>query len=124
MNALTEDDLKPPVRFKRRKVAHTKRAHIDSDVPANPRSADAAAAANETPALSENDHDTEDCTPNLKEIIRNRRRPGDRIREAARKVETPTTNELGPVDAPRPPLYASRFVAQTGEVVDRDDTQM
>jgi len=111
----------PQVRFKRRKVAHTKRAHVD-DTPANLQSADAAPTP-ETRALSENGHDA-DGIPNLREILRNRRRPRDRVREAMRKVEDPVNTEPAPGDAPRPDVYASRFVAQTGQVVDRDDTQI
>ena len=68
-------------------------------------------------------NDEEESVPNLKEILRNRKRPRDRLKETVRKVEPSRTDSVQ-VEAPRPDQYTSRFVAQTGQVVDRDDRQM
>lgn len=124
MAAIQEDSPAPSVRFKRRKIAHPKRTYLDDGIPTvataqTPESA----TPNDTPVLLEDIGDAEESMTNLREIIRNRKRPRDRLRDAARKVEAPRT-ELTQVDAPRPDQYTSRFIAQTGQVVDHNDTQM
>jgi hypothetical protein len=68
--------------------------------------------------------DEDESAPNLREILRSRKRPRDRIREATRKPEPAQSQALVVADAPKQDLYATRFVAQTGQVVDRDDRQM
>lgn len=126
MNAEQEEGPVPSIRFKRRKVAHSKRVNTNEDVSTDSVKAQAPAAATPTdnalttPTISRNE---DDSVPNLKDIIRNRKRPGERGRDAARKTEAPR-QELAPVETPRDGQYTSRFVAQTGQVVDRDDQQM
>lgn len=114
--AAEEDTSAPPIRFKRRKITHPKRVNLDNDSPDAATPTDAHSSPNEA-------HREEDAVPNLKEILRNRKRPRDRLRESARKADPPRA-ELVQVDAPRPDHYSSRFVAQTGQVVERDDKQM
>lgn len=120
-----QDTTEPSVRFKRRKTTHTKRTNADDDgaLGPQPRSINATEDTALTPQLAPADQDREDTVPNLKDIIRNRRRPRDRFKETTRKIE-PTSTEIAQVDAPRPGQYTDRFVAQTGQVVDQDDTQM
>lgn len=123
----------PVFRFKRRKIVNQKRVRIDeaesspsstSQAPnaSTPVDAQDSPAALETQSLSA---EPEDSVPNLKEILRARKRPRDRLREAARKVETTKAVALIPAaDGPKPDQYSTRFVAQTGQVVDQDDKQM
>ncbi|KAJ8105778.1 hypothetical protein OPT61_g9975 [Boeremia exigua] len=111
------DDSTPSVSFKRRKTTHTKRTRTD-DAPATTN-----AALDATPDDAPEAAHEEESVPNLKEILRNRKRPRDRIKDAARKPETPHT-ELQQADAPRAGPYTSRFVGQTGQVVDSGDAQM
>lgn len=119
-----EDSSTPSIRFKRRKIAHPKRISFDNDGPmiSTSQSPDAATPTDARSPPKEAPHE-EESVPNLKEILRNRKRPRDRLREAARKVDPPRT-ALVQVDAPRPDQYSSRFVAQTGQVVERDEKQM
>ena len=128
MNSAQEDTSAPSIRFKRRKIAHPKRTtHLEDDTPTIPTSQSPDAVkptdAARSPPPTHNLPEDPDSVPNLKEILRNRKRPRDRLRDAARKSDTPRT-ELVQIDAPRPDQYTSRFVAQTGQVVDRDDKQM
>lgn len=124
MATMQDENPPPSIRFKRRKTAHPKRIHIEDDAPAISASQSPdAATPNDATSPPKEAHDEEEAVPNLKEIIRNRKRPRDRLKEAARKPEMPRT-ELMQADAPRPDQYTSRFVAQTGQVVDRDDKHM
>jgi hypothetical protein len=124
MTSIEEDSTIPTFRFKRRKVNHPKRIRVDDD-DATPFAAQASTAdpASDARSPTKEAGEDEDPTPNLKEILRNRKRPRDRVRDVARKTEVPRT-ELVEVDAPGPDRYTSRFVAQTGHVVDTDDKQM
>ncbi|KAF2639944.1 hypothetical protein P280DRAFT_381672, partial [Massarina eburnea CBS 473.64] len=94
----------PPLRFKRRKIAHAKRHP-------GPSTSEASDAA-----------DVADPTDGLKDALRNRKRP--RAREAERRLETASSQALVPAETPKRSSYESRFVAQTGEVIDADDQQM
>jgi hypothetical protein len=124
MATAQDDESAPSVRFKRRKITHPKRAYLDDETPtvSTAQSPDAA-PSNQVRTPLQNDTVEEESVPNLKEILRNRRRPRDRLKEPSRKPEASKT-ELALLDAPRPDQYTSRFVAQTGQVVDRDDKQM
>lgn len=116
MTAQSDDSAATNLRFKRRKTTHTKRARTDYDG---------------LPTIDNEDHDAasapnaleEETAPNLKEIMRNRKRPRDRFKDTAHRSET---SHLGPalVDVPKQDRYTSRFVAQTGQVVDSSDAQM
>ena len=121
MTTVDDDNTAPSFRFKRRKTTHTKRARIDGDAPTtrSNQTPDAAPAHDAPEAVQ----DEEESMPNLKEILRNRKRPRDRLKDAARKPETSQT-ELVQVEAPRADQYTSRFVAQTGQVVESSDAQM
>jgi hypothetical protein len=121
----TEQDetAAPAIRFKRRKFARSKRVHINEDLPCisdtQPVGVDSRIDAPSPPEQLTDD----DSVPNLRDIIRSRKRPRDRFRDTARNVEAPRT-ELVVVDTPHEGHYTTRFVAQTGQVVDRDDKQM
>jgi hypothetical protein len=126
MTSVEDDSTVPAFRFKRRKVNHPKRVRVDEDdtpeaLVAQPPSTDA--ASNAPPPTKEAQE--EDSMPNLREILRNRKRPRDRLRNIVRKTEASGT-ELVRTDAPEPgpDRYTSRFVSQTGHVVDKDDKQM
>jgi hypothetical protein len=126
MTSIEDDSTVPTFRFKRRKVNHPKRVRLDEDDTPEAfvaQSPNTDAASNAPPPT--NEAQEEDSTPNLREILRNRKRPRDRIRNIARKTEAPGT-ELVRTDAPEPgpARYTSRFVSQTGHVVDKDDKQM
>lgn len=111
------------LRFKRRKTTHTKRARINDEGPAtnNNEALDATSVQNAPEPVQ----DEEDSVPNLKEILRNRKRPRDRPKDATRRPEVSHMDpEHGQVDAPKQDRYTSRFVAQTGQVVDSSDAQM
>lgn len=122
MTTREDDSTATSVHFKRRKTTHTKRARADDG--SNP-----AKPSNETPDATlaldapEPAQDDDEAVPNLKEILRNRKRPRDRLKDTARKPE-PGQTELVQVDAPRQDRYTSRFVAQTGQVVDSSDAHM
>jgi hypothetical protein len=118
-------DSEPTIRFKRRKTTHTKRARLETEddtTRAAPQSPDAASHYAPTPAPEE---DATSLT--LKEILRTRKRPRDRQREAAARAELAKTQAVvlreQDADAPRQG-YTSRFVPQTGQVIDADDQQM
>ncbi|OAL01463.1 hypothetical protein IQ06DRAFT_141655 [Phaeosphaeriaceae sp. SRC1lsM3a] len=124
MNSEREEGPAPNVRFKRRKITHPKRIYTDEDVPSTePQAPDAETRSGDALSLPIISRDSDNPVPNLRDIIRNRRRPGNRVRDAARKSEAPR-QELILVETPPDGQYSSRFVAQTGQVVDRDDTQM
>jgi hypothetical protein len=125
MATVHEDNSAPTIRFKRRKTTHPKRVQLEEDAPVVSTQSPNAAIPNDALSLSlpNGAKDEEETIPNLKEILRNRKRPRDRLKETARKPEV-TRTELVQVDAPRPDQYTSRFVAQTGQVVERDDKQM
>jgi hypothetical protein len=124
MASVHEENSAPSVRFKRRKTTHPKRVQLEDDAPAISISqAPDAATLNDAPLPPRAVNDEDESVPNLKEILRNRKRPRDRLKETARKPEVSRT-ELAQVDAPLPDQYTSRFVAQTGQVVERDDKQM
>jgi hypothetical protein len=125
MATVPDEGSAPAIRFKRRKTAHPKRVYGDEDIPttSETEAPGAAMQSSEVPTLPTGPGDEDDTIPNLKEIIRNRRRPRDRPKDATRKPEVPKA-ELVPVEAPREGLFTGRFVAQTGQVVDKDDKQM
>lgn len=124
MASMQEEAAVPAIRFKRRKTTHIKRVKADEDAAVRPNSSTPdVASPTDAPAPPTAAHE-DDPAPSLKEILRNRKRPRDRVKEAARKPELAKT-ELVPFDAPQQQnAYTSRFVAQTGQVVDRDDKQM
>ncbi|KAL5121020.1 hypothetical protein ACEQ8H_001208 [Pleosporales sp. CAS-2024a] len=119
------DDLKPAVRFKRRNIAHPKRVSTEEETPNTMETQvlDAATPSDIAPIVSTQAGEQQDSVPNLKEIIRNRKRPRDRQKDVARKAEMPSTGIVSN-DTPREGHYTGRFVAQTGQVVGRDDKQM
>lgn len=122
MTTIDDDNNRvPSFRFKRRKITHIKRARTDEDTPPELDTAGHdAATPSDAPAAAQ---DEEDSVPNLKEIIRNRKRPRDRVKDVASKSEAVQTEHVQ-AEAPRADQYTSRFIAQTGQVVDSSDTQM
>jgi hypothetical protein len=131
--ATMNDNDEPAFRFKRRKIVHQKRVRLNKDEPSTstaPQAPNASILADAQgspadPDLQSPSAEADDSVPNLKEILRARKRPRDRLREAARKVENTKSVALIPaVDAPKPDQYSTRFIAQTGQVVDQDDKQM
>lgn len=104
--ATIEENATPSFRFKRRKIAHPRRAHLDDDAPAE--------TAAQTPDVP---HTT---------LFRGRRRRQDRIREGAHKAADRNTQAPMQIDraAEERDQYSGRFIAQTGQVIDRDDKQM
>ncbi|KAF3035090.1 hypothetical protein E8E12_002185 [Didymella heteroderae] len=120
MTSVKDDSAAPSFRFKRRKTAHAKRARVDEDTAESPgtRAFDAT-TADDAPGVAQ---DEEESVANLKEIIRNRKRPRDRLKDVSRKAEPQT--ELVQAEVPRPDQYAGRFALQTGQVVDVSDKQM
>ncbi|KAF2108418.1 hypothetical protein BDV96DRAFT_605781 [Lophiotrema nucula] len=135
MAAAEGNDPIPVFRNKRRKIEH-KRVRLDHDDETLSASAVQSPAAatprsdnGETAIATPHDapEDMEDGVPSLKEILRMRKRPQDRKREAARKAvpQPSTSTDLVVAEASRSSdPYATRFVAQTGQVVDKDDKQM
>jgi hypothetical protein len=114
----------PNVRFKRRKITHSKRVYTnENNLYTEPQAPDAETQSANTLTPPTGSREDDEPVPNLRDIIRNRRHPADRVRDAARKSEAPR-QELALIETPRDGQYTSRFVAQTGQVVDRDDTQM
>ncbi|KAF1930308.1 uncharacterized protein M421DRAFT_371168 [Didymella exigua CBS 183.55] len=120
MTSVEDDSTAPSFRFKRRKTTHTKRARIDDDAASTPsaQALDATTPHNAPEVV----HDEEESVLNLREIIRSRKRPRDRLKEVPRKPEPQT--ELVQIEAPPSDQYAGRFAAQTGQVVDASDKQM
>jgi hypothetical protein len=124
--ATTQDDTSASaIRFKRRKTTHPKRVTAEEDAPTvfTSQSPDAGSLQH-APSPPKEANDDEESAPNLKEILRNRKRPRDRLKESARKADSPRMELVHMEDAPQPDQYTGRFVAQTGQVVDRDDKQM
>jgi hypothetical protein len=120
---MNDHEAEPAIKFKRRKTTHTKRTRLETEAEptvAASQSPDAVAEDATTPAL-----EGDGTSLALKEILRNRKRPRDRLREAAARAELTKTQAivLHDHDAPKQG-YTSRFVPQTGQVVDRDDEQM
>jgi hypothetical protein len=135
MATIEDGGNEPAFRFKRRKIVHQRRTRLNEDPdesstsiasPAPTASVPADVQGSPvTPELHVNPEDADEIVPNLKEILRARKRPRDRLREATRKVETTKSVALIPAaDAPKPDQYSTRFIAQTGQVVDQDDRQM
>ncbi|KAF2876602.1 hypothetical protein BDV95DRAFT_664731 [Massariosphaeria phaeospora] len=126
MDERDQDNTETTPRFKRRKVAQAKRLRLDDDASSeadgHPRGPSAPVPKAST--MHSVATEIEDAVPSLKEILRNRRRPRDRLKEAARNAEATKAQALVHVDVPKPGLYASRFIAQTGQVKDKDDKQM
>jgi hypothetical protein len=127
MATMQDDGSAPAIRFKRRKTAHSKRVYADDDVHTTSESQGPGAATQSravlTPPTASRDGDEDDTIPNLRDIIRNRKRPRDRPKDVARNTEAPKA-EIDPMEVPREGLFTGRFVAQTGQVVDKDDKQM
>jgi hypothetical protein len=116
--------IEPAVKFKRRKTTHAKRPRVgvdSQDAVAAPQSPSTITDARDE-ALVLSDDDT---SLTVKEILRNRKRPRDRLREAAARAEVTKAQALvrREQDAPKQG-YEQRFVPQTGQVVDREDQQM
>jgi hypothetical protein len=128
-----ESDPAPSFRFKRRKLAHPRRAQANDNTPSGtaspladaPVAIDAPDAPTTLPPLVRAE-DEEDSIPNLKEILRQRKRPQDRLRAAARKAQEKKVQALVQVstDINQADQWAGRFAAQTGQVIDKDDEQM
>jgi hypothetical protein len=131
--ATEEDQTAPAIRFKRRKIAHPRKRSTDNIAPSE-FVFELSQAPNSTPPASDSilerpphvavdEH--EEPISNLKEILRQRKRPQERLREAARKAAEKKTVPLVQIDGAAPPdQYSGRFVAQTGQVVDKDDANM
>jgi hypothetical protein len=153
--AAAPDDATPAFRFKRRKIAHPRKTPTniddaleaaDSPLPAaslSPITTDTIdAPVPGVPSISGNKEGEESSTPNLRDIIRQRKRPQDRLREAARRAEERKAElakgALVHIGAPHAHVkdghegeaesavsrYSNRFVAQTGQVVDQEDEGM
>lgn len=152
MDAAPDDA--PAFRFKRRKVAHPRKTptNIDdapesADCPApaaslSSNSRDTIAAPPGSSSIAGNEEEEDGSAPNLRDIIRQRKRPQDRLREAARRAEERKAElargALVHVGAPHAhgidgqegeaesaaSRYSNRFVAQTGQVVDQEDEGM
>jgi hypothetical protein len=126
MATIPDEGAAPAIRFKRRKIAHPKRVYAEEEM--NPTTSESQAPgavmqSSEVPTLPAGPRDEDDTVPNLKDIIRNRRRPRDRPKEVARQAEAPKA-DLVTLEAPREGHFTGRFIAQTGQVVDTDDKQM
>lgn len=120
MTSVEDDSAAPSFRFKRRKTTHTKRIRIGDDTTTEPSSQPVdAATPHDAPEAVQ---DEEESAVNLKDIIRSRKRPRERIKDVLQNSELQT--EVVQAEAPRPNQYAGRFAAQTGQVVDASDKQM
>ena len=125
MAATQEEGSGSAIRFKRRKTTHPKRVAAEEDAPTVSISQPPdASSAQHAPLLANEANDDDESVPNLKEILRNRKRPRDRLKESVRKTDNPRMEVVHMDEAPRADQYTGRFVAQTGQVVDRDDKQM
>jgi hypothetical protein len=128
MTFVHDEDPAPTVRFKRRKTAHSKRVYVAEEeqevAPTAPglQPRDAGTRVHDTTSPPSESQVEDDSILNLKDILRNRKRPRNRLKDVARKTETPR-GELA-ADTSRDTQYTGRFVAQTGQIVDQDDTQM
>jgi hypothetical protein len=120
---MSDQEAEPAIKFKRRKTTHTKRTRLETEAEptvAAPHSPDAVVEEATAPAP-----EGDGASVALKEILRNRKRPRDRLREAAARAELTKTQAIVLRDHDVPKQgYPSRFVPQTGQVVDKDDEQM
>jgi hypothetical protein len=126
MSTLQDEDPAPSIRFKRRKVTHQKRNQLSE--PSSPDREPASTITGleqdvELAQQRQSQDDADESVPNLKVIMRNRARPRHRLQQPVQQTEM-RSNELVPVEAAAHDQYSSRFVAQTGQIVDRDDRQM
>lgn len=126
MTSMQDDTPAPAIRFKRRKFTHPKRVYADEGAPVDSETGNTDAKTSvDAPTRPLESKGEYEAVPNLKEIMRNRKRPRDRLKDVARKAEAPRIEVAVPMEALPPQThYSSRFVAQTGQVVDRDDKQM
>lgn len=125
MATTQEEGSGSAIRFKRRKTAHPKRVTAEEDALTASVSQPPDAGSVQHAHLPANEaNDDQESVPNLKEILRNRKRPRDRLKESARKTDSPRMELVHTDDTRRADQYTGRFVAQTGQVVDRDDKQM
>ncbi|KAF2269123.1 hypothetical protein CC78DRAFT_303805 [Lojkania enalia] len=134
MAAEEAHDPIPVFRSKRRKTEHKRTRLDDHDGNATNTSARSPVAATEInapstlpvfPALDSPATDADESVPNLKEIIRMRKRPQQRMKNVGNKVAATSSQDAVVLSAaPHSDQYAGRFVAQTGQIVDKDDTQM
>ena len=127
MPASEPDSHEVAPRFKRRKTTHTKRVRADdsSAIAPSENTSDAPAATSDAPQPAQ--HEEEDA-PNLKDILRSRKRVRDfRGREVGPRRET-GASEAAKADGDALGLLGSdregRFVRQTGQVVDTGDREM
>jgi len=119
----------PAVRFKRRRITHPRRTRFDTEEAENTavsalQSPDAAPSG--CPNMAHIPREEDGSSLALKELLRNRKKPRDRLREVgqrAHKTKTLALVQQDEVEAKHSP-YANRFVAQTGQVVNEDDKQM
>lgn len=121
MSAPQDLDPIPTARFKKRKLVHPRRIHNEGDVPTVVA---AQTSDTETPINSVYPPEEDNSVSNLKEALRARKRPRDRLKDVARRAEAPKVEAALVEEAPQQGHYSSRFVAQTGQVVDREDNQM
>lgn len=122
---MDEIATEPAVKFKRRKITQSKRSRFgveSHDAVAAPQSPSTPTVAEDEALTLSGDDDT---SSTLKEILRTRKRPRDRLREAAARAEVTKAQALvrREQDAPKQG-YTGRFVPQTGQVVDKEDQQM
>lgn len=124
--AATDDSTEPAIRFKRRKIAHPRKAYTEESIASSDVVPELLQAPSPSPAPPQSAaHEDEESVTNLKEILRQRKKPQDRLREAARKATEKRAGPLVYTEAPAAhDTYSGRFVAQTGQVVDKDDAQM
>lgn len=137
--AAPNEDIEPSLRFKRRKLAHPRRAPVSSlhddfetaaTAPFPPAAIGAGTTQSSLEAQTLDPQENEAEAPNLKDILRQRKRPQDRLREAARRAgqrkimvakEIMRYEGAETEDGSKANMYADRFVAQTGQVVQRDE---
>ncbi|KAH7115321.1 hypothetical protein B0J11DRAFT_561860 [Dendryphion nanum] len=124
------DETAPTFRFKRRKIAYP-RARLESDASPAPVPAEASLQVpspliTDTASTTSPHDDTEEDVPNLKDILKNRKKPRHRFQETIlRKPEVKSDALVHVGEAPLAQhKYSDRFVAQTGQVVGTDDRQM
>ncbi|KAF2743825.1 hypothetical protein M011DRAFT_480362 [Sporormia fimetaria CBS 119925] len=110
MSAECDSSSGPTVRFKRRKLAHPRRVPTSEN-------AHSPNATSELPIEQE-----DDPVVDIKSIVRQRRRRNPQIPDIPREQQAMAV-ELHKPEEPEA-SYSSRFVAQTGQIIDRDDAQM
>ncbi|KAF2822783.1 hypothetical protein CC86DRAFT_396390 [Ophiobolus disseminans] len=102
MSTPQDSELAPTIRFKRRKTAHQKRVYADDEVPIiSETQAPGVEAPIGTAPPPDDPRDDERSVPNLKEIIRARKRPRDRLKDVVRKAEAPKAETVAIEDTPR-----------------------